>query len=954
MKKLTGYIKKKIFLTLIVSVIIAVEVYGQAYIYTPEGKPVSVTVYEENYDQIASLTAAGEDYIRENGPLHAKLIGDGSAVYNCHAYAWCVSEGGPRYWLNTPNEHSFWTDNSYSPDDGSPSYISCPESQATHAAYEDANHSVRKIQNSYPRAIDYTSFPGETLDYVSKWGAWGLYIHQKGHDPFYNGQIEGQVFDFKKLKTTHKGTLSIAPKTWIGAGGKTHSLLDNVIVPSGASLTIKSGATVNLNAHTITPTGGTITVQNGVTINGAFVKSGTGVKGIYPSIQAALSVATTGEEVYITSSQSLPGNTTVPSGVNFTVYNNATLTINAGTNVLLGSNVIIRVTSGSKIIANGNPGDANAIRFKQLNNGQRWNQIRLESNNNQFSYCVFDGGGYVHLYFNNNNTFSYCNFKNGVQGIEADWSSNHAIDNCRFEGNLCWGIVLWHGGASINQSTVSNNPYSGISAFYSTVTNFTNNKVENNAGGGINMGAGSTIYMGKGAGSYESNYHTDYVPAAADNTEGAGAGRNRIQNNGNSYQIYVDVDSRLYVGYLTTGSMLMDGYNKISSTTGNYIYNAAMTGEYENQQQWVVPASMTRWEVNGIKTVSGSNFYGEVDYSYTLDFDPSINAGASGTVPSKVSNPENESKPITVLTSAIAAKISSTQPTSSQGEFLVELKNKMIEVRNDFNDPNNKKIRPRLLGDLNGLSALDPNDATQEKGMIKALLAEYRERLITNNSTTDSTERLCSEAALVGEIQNALQSGDNSKVQELLKTYQPYVKNKDNVRSLLFAEMAVYERLGDYAKAMTSLNAIKAIKPDEDMKKGYVAPSYDIIETILREKAKEAGIALPEQESIEEEQPIIKEEQPQKEITLQSYPNPFNPSTVVSYQLSAVSNVSLKIYDMLGREVAVLQDGMKEAGRYTATFNASKLASGIYFSRLTVKPNEGKPIVLTKKMLMMK
>ena len=64
--------------------------------------------------------------------------------------------------------------------------------------------------------------------------------------------------------------------------------------------------------------------------------------------------------------------------------------------------------------------------------------------------------------------------------------------------------------------------------------------------------------------------------------------------------------------------------------------------------------------------------------------------------------------------------------------------------------------------------------------------------------------------------------------------------------------------------------------------------------------------------------------------------------------------MSLKVYDVLVREVAVLQDGMKEAGRYSATFNASRLASGIYFSRLTVKPNEGKPIVLTKKMLMMK
>ena len=96
------------------------------------------------------------------------------------------------------------------------------------------------------------------------------------------------------------------------------------------------------------------------------------------------------------------------------------------------------------------------------------------------------------------------------------------------------------------------------------------------------------------------------------------------------------------------------------------------------------------------------------------------------------------------------------------------------------------------------------------------------------------------------------------------------------------------------------------------------------------------------------------------EVTLESYPNPFNPTTVLSYQLSAVSNVKLCIFDMLGREVAVLQDGMKEAGKYSATFDASKLSSGVYFSRLTINPQEGPangasmPIVLTKKLLLLR
>lgn len=79
-----------------------------------------------------------------------------------------------------------------------------------------------------------------------------------------------------------------------------------------------------------------------------------------------------------------------------------------------------------------------------------------------------------------------------------------------------------------------------------------------------------------------------------------------------------------------------------------------------------------------------------------------------------------------------------------------------------------------------------------------------------------------------------------------------------------------------------------------------------------------------------EDQPL-----PQKEVTLhQNYPNPFNPSTLIRYQLPVSSVVSLKVFDMLGREVAVLVDGKENAGSHEVTFNAKGLSSGVYFYRL--------------------
>ena len=61
----------------------------------------------------------------------------------------------------------------------------------------------------------------------------------------------------------------------------------------------------------------------------------------------------------------------------------------------------------------------------------------------------------------------------------------------------------------------------------------------------------------------------------------------------------------------------------------------------------------------------------------------------------------------------------------------------------------------------------------------------------------------------------------------------------------------------------------------------------------------------------------------------------------ISYQLPASSRVTVKVYDILGREVATLVDGMKEAGYYTATFDGSRLSSGIYITRFLAQPQEG-------------
>ena len=81
----------------------------------------------------------------------------------------------------------------------------------------------------------------------------------------------------------------------------------------------------------------------------------------------------------------------------------------------------------------------------------------------------------------------------------------------------------------------------------------------------------------------------------------------------------------------------------------------------------------------------------------------------------------------------------------------------------------------------------------------------------------------------------------------------------------------------------------------------------------------------------------------------QNFPEPFNPSTQITYTLAKSTNVSLKIYDILGREIATMVNGKNQPGEHTITWNASNVPSGVYFYRLTAGD-----FVQTKKMVLMK
>jgi hypothetical protein len=86
----------------------------------------------------------------------------------------------------------------------------------------------------------------------------------------------------------------------------------------------------------------------------------------------------------------------------------------------------------------------------------------------------------------------------------------------------------------------------------------------------------------------------------------------------------------------------------------------------------------------------------------------------------------------------------------------------------------------------------------------------------------------------------------------------------------------------------------------------------------------------------------------------QNFPNPFNPTTIISYQLVADSRVTMKIFNLLGQEVATLVDGQRQAGYHEERWEARGFASGTYIYQLLLIDEKGNRQIARKKLVVLK
>ncbi len=606
---------------------------------------------------------------------------------------------------------------------------------------------------------------------------------------------------------------------------------------------------------------------------------------------------------------------TYPTSADIWIGNNVTLTVTGtmslppGTIVHMGIGSVIQTTGSGNI-------QATSTVFKTLTGSndasQRWLHIILEGN----------GGS----------TFTQCTFNGASQAIYVD-SQGNTVDRCTFQYNSC-GLYAWTGSVYIDGSTFSNNPdygiYEGGTGYaqlygYQSGSTFIPNTISDNYYG-VNIYDNAWVVL--------KNAQVD------NNTYGAINYGSTMLQTGNHND---SGGCPAYVGY---------GWNRFRLNSSYAIYNGSSQTDYANDNWW-----------GSVSGPSTSNLYGNVNYADYLNYDPTINGGPqTGSCGSGGGCP-----PTCTIAQAVATKVhamnagtqgtdsSSTQSpvvsftsTSTQGGVSERLTSIYGQLAKNPGASDNY----RLLQEAYQLVQMDdPADTTSLLRELDSYTGQFNTAInqassvistgtkptASNNTISptlsQTTLRMGSTAVLL-KMDYLLHKEKWGSAQNLADQFAPYFQHSNNESSFLASRAVAWEHQKQFAEALAAYQQIDNLQP-KSPPAGYVAPDYSFIEAELKDSVKVYGQSPVASQEAGQSESAMKgnQELPKKFSVGDSYPNPFNPTTIIPISLPKAAHVRVVVYNVVGQQVATLANRAFQAGTYQLRFNADQLASGVYFIR---------------------
>lgn len=602
----------------------------------------------------------------------------------------------------------------------------------------------------------------------------------------------------------------------------------------------------------------------------------------------------------ITSNTTWSGYAYVTSQV--TVNSGVKLTIEPGTMIKFANNSSLIVKG--QLIAEGTPSEI--ITFRSINNNaphSSWWWVYLDQN-----------GG-----IQSPSSIKYAHFQDANYGIRAEKADNSVVENSTFE-NLRIGVFTRYQN-NPGKMTIKNNQFDNLTAYgiyaKDSDANISSNTITNTADPNPNITFGYGIYLNSSSASLKDNSVTGSELNGVRAYGSGGSSRmyynSRTSPNGGfntitsnlSHGIYITDSAGLLLG-LTTSSK---GINTIFNNSGKEVYNNTPS---------IIKAICNDWS----GTPTASDFFGVVLY------DPYYGFGSPcGEITASLNNPLSrwlfsllnsnpdylyaQGSDISVLNSRATDEFAS----GNYGEALRQYK----EIIRDF--PNSDQVFFALTLSSEAYKGLG------RKSEFRPYLAE-----ILNQRSDTKAKRFAKRLMMLsledsGELIEALAIGD-----EILSN-DP---SDEEVNEVLSRQAMIFESLNDFGASRQKFEEIITRFPGTEyasfasVQMEILPPDAGFGKSTYGSKSED--ISLPKEYSLSN-----------------NYPNPFNPVTRIEFTLPEVGLTRLIIYDLRGREVAKLINGEMSAGNHNVTWDASKMASGIYIYRIT-----SGNFVATKKMVLLK
>ncbi|MCX6150112.1 MAG: right-handed parallel beta-helix repeat-containing protein [Ignavibacteriales bacterium] len=558
----------------------------------------------------------------------------------------------------------------------------------------------------------------------------------------------------------------------------------------------------------------------------------------------------------------------------------------------------------------------------------KWGGIILNNNyGNSFSNCTFDGAyNHVKVYRNTNNNFDGCTFTNAATaGIYTYQGSatpvSFTVDNCSFTGNWI-GIYAKYASGSITNNFFELNDF-GLYMGQSRFDNFHNNYIRNN---------------------YSSGICIDYSSQAI--------WCNDIINNGGT-QVYIN-------GWSTAcgsnNNIYVDGY-QIDYPPNAYIRNFAYTYNCEEfcyvTQDW----RSNYWGRSQIEDMY--TWYLFAPMPWTIDYSDYCTSPVSNRVASVVENISKNTSPVIqeILTEGIAKSLGNETRIESYEKILLT-----ISMLNNF--PNSKFNSKRLIEIYFLQNQLEVKEHPEVKKTIMNIAKNKKERFeqfidkkITLTEDEILSAKLTGEVSMLIEIDDMIKTKSFKEAINKSKQFEKYITNFDNQYALKSLKLDALQRDQKFDEGLEVINELKEMMKSIHVKTDFNTPMLNVLENeLLSRTGRSKNTMFVKNTTGFSKATLEKEDIPLEFAMYKNFPNPFNPTTTITFSLPEESNVVIEVYDMTGKLVSLLAKGDYIAGEHFTRFDGSGLASGVYLvnSRITSKQASGKLYNFTQKIMLMK